>query len=365
MRWFIIMHCFSLLLELVLLHRQSDVTKDLQILLLRRQLEIVQRKLDKPLRVSRAEKFSLAILTLHLKRTTGQSVKELSEVIRIFQPETVLKWHRELVRRKWTHRQQAHTGRPKTDMTVERLVLQLSQANAWGNSKIAGELLKLGLHISDQTVANILKRHGIPPRPQRCPSLSWRHLMTHYQHQLLACDFFTVETLFLKTLYVFFFIELGTRRVHFAGCTAHPTGAWVVQQAWLAQQFVWNVEERKPLLRFLIHDRDSKFTAGFDAVFATEPIKVIRTPARAPNANAYAERWVRTVREESLDKLLIFNEAHLRRVMRDYIDYYNSARPHQGIDQQTPVPQPERKQVGMIRCRNVLGIINDYYRDTA
>jgi len=362
MRWFIIARCFSLLLELVLLRHPSEQAKDLQILLLRRQLEIVQRKLDQPLRVSRADKFSLALLTVRLKHITGRSIKELSDVIRIFQPETVLKWHRELVRRKWTYRHRTRGGRPRTNVYVERRVLQLARANDWGNGKITRELRKLGVEVSDQTIANILKRHGISPLPQRRPSLSWRHLMTHYKQQLLACDFFTVETLFLQTLYVFFFIEIGTRRVHFAGSTAHPTTAWVTQQA---RQLVWTVEECKPPLRFLIHDRDSKFTSSFDAVFVSEYFKIIRTPFRAPNANAYAERWVRSVREECLDKLLILNEAHLRHVMRDDVDYYNTARPHQGIGQQTPVPQPARKQAGAIHCRNVLGIINDYYRNAA
>ena len=362
MRWFIIAHCFSLLLELVLLRRQSDQTKDLQIFLLRRQLEIVQRKVNKPLRVSRAEKFTLALLTIRLKRITGQSAKELRDVIRIFQPQTVLKWHRELVRRKWTYRHRVASGRPRTDVEVERLVLQLARANDWGNGKIQGEMRKLGIQISDQTVASILRRYGIPPLPQRRPSLSWRQLMSHYKQQLIACDFFTVDTLFLQTLYVFFFIELGTRRVHFAGCTAHPTGAWVTQQA---RQFVWTVDEHKPPLCFLIHDRDSKFTDSFDAVFTSERIKVIRTPVRAPNANAYAERWVRSVREECLDKLLILNEAHLRRVLQAYIDYHNNSRPHQGIGQQTPVPQPAQKPTGVVRCHSVLGIINNYYRDAA
>jgi len=362
MPWFIIAHCFSLLLELVILRHQPDQAKDLQILLLRRQLEIIQRKLDKLLRISHAEKFSLALLTVRLKRVTGQSVKELHDVIRIFEPETVLKWHRELVRRKWTYRHRVQRGRPRTDADVERLVLQLARANDWGNGKIEGELCKLGIDISEQAIANILKRHDMPPLHQRCPSPSWRQLMTHYKQQLIACDFFTVETLFMQTLYVFFFIELGTRRVHFAGCTAHPTGAWVTQQA---RQFVWSVEERTPPLRFLIHDRDSKFTNSFDEVFASEYIKVIRTPVRAPNANAYAERWVRTVREECLDKLIILNEIHLRHVMRDYVDYYDLARPHQGIGQQTPVPQLAQKPTGAIQCRSILGIINDYYRDAA
>jgi putative transposase len=175
-----------------------------------------------------------------------------------------------------------------TDIEVERLVLRLARANDWRHGKIQGELRKLGVEISAQTITNLLKRHGIPPLPQRRSSLSWQQLMSHYKQQLIACDFFTVKTLFLQTLYVLFVIELGTRRVYFAGCTAHPTATWVTQQA---RQFVWTVEECNPPLRFLIHDRDSKFSSSFEAVFASEPIKIIRTPIRAPNANAYAERW--------------------------------------------------------------------------
>ena len=135
--------------------------------------------------------------------------------------------------------------------------------------------------------------------------------------------FFTVETFFLQTLYVFFFIELGSRRVHFAGCTEHPNSAWVNQQA---RQVAWDLEGHSPRIHFLIHDNDSKFTETFDTIFASEHIHVIHTPLRAPNANAFAERWVRTVRHECLDKLLIFNDAHLRRVLRDYVAYSVSQR---------------------------------------
>jgi putative transposase len=312
MLWFILAQCFSTLLEIVLLRRQTDRTKDLQILLLRRQLAIVERKLDKPLRVSRAEKFALSLLAVKLKSTTGQTVKQLNDVVRIFQPETVLRWHRELVRRKWTFRNRARGGRPRTDVDLERLVMQLAEENDWGCGKLEGELLKLGYQLSDVTIANILKRHGMLPLPQRRSSLSWRHLMTHYQNQILACDFFTIETLFLQTIYVFFFIEVGSRQAYFAGCTTNPSGTWVTQQA---RQLFWQVDDRAQPLRFLLHDRDSKFTASFDAIFASEQMKVIYTPYRAPNANAYAERWVRSVREECVDKLLIFNEAHLQRVM--------------------------------------------------
>ena len=244
------------------------------------------------------------------------------------------------------------------------MVVRLARENSdWGNGKIEGELLKLGYSIDEQTVAHILKRYGIPTAPQRKRSASWRQLFTHYQDQMLACDFFTVETFFLKTLYVMVFIELGSRRIHFAGCTAHPNQHWVTQQA---RQLVWELEERDPGIRFLIHDNDVKFTTSFDAVFQSEHIKVIHTPVRAPNANAFMERWVRTVREECLDKLFVINQAHLHHVLRDYIDYYNTARPHQGIEQRTPIPQTIAKAGGTIRCRNVLGgIVHDYYRDAA
>ncbi len=363
MVWFVVMEIFSTLLEWVRLGRRTTAEKDLEILLLRRQLAIVERTLDKPVRPSRGEKLTLAILTAKLKARTGRSAKELGEIIRIVEPETILKWHRDLVRRKWTHQKKNSGGRPRTAREIEQLVLRLARENDWGNGKIEGKLIKLGYKISDETVGNILKRYAIPPAPERRPSPSWRHLMSHYKDQILACDFFTVETLFLKTIYVLIFIELGTRRVHFAGYTAHPTSAWVTQQA---RQMMWELADREPRIHFLIRDRDTKFTSTFDTVFRSEDIHIIRTPVRAPNANSYAERWIRSVREECLDKLLIFSEDHLRRVMRDYIAYDNTARPHQGIDQHIPIPRSLSDTRGPVRCRTVLGgIIHDYYPEAA
>ena len=363
MGWFVISQVLSVLLELIILSGQSEKNKDLEILLLRRQLAMVERKLDKPLRVSRAEKLPLAVLANKLKESTGQTANQMQHVIRIFRPETVFKWHRELVRRKWAHNPQGRGGRPRTDKELERLVVRLAKENGWGNGKIEGELVKLGYTLTDETVGNILRRYNIPPVPERETSPSWRHLMRHYRGQILACDFFTVETLFLKTLYVLFFIEVGSRRVHFAGCTAHPNGEWVTQQA---RQMVWELEGRPEPMRFLLHDNDGKFTELFDTVFASERIKVIHTPYRAPNANAYAERWVRTVREECLDKILILNEGHLRQVLLEYVAYYNDARPHQGLEQRIPTASSAPAPHGPIRCRDVLsGIIHDYYREAA
>lgn len=363
MIWFLTMQIISILLDWVRLGKQSAQEKDLEILLLRHQLAIYERKHPTGVRLSRGEKLILVMLASRLRTQTSRTLKALREVIRIVQPETIFKWHRALVRRKWTQRRVSRGGRPRTDAGVEVLVVRLARENDWGNGKIAGELLKLGHDISDETVASILKRHGIPPVPERNPSLSWQQLMNYYKDQLLSCDFFTVETLFLQTIYVLFFIEIGSRRVHFAGCTSQPTGQWVTQQA---RQMTWEFESVKSTINFLLHDRDSKFSTAFDTVFRSEGMKIILTPVRAPNANAYAERWVRTVREECLDKLIILNETHLRRVMREFVDYYNTARPHQGIDQQIPISQTTLEHQGAVRCRPILGgIIRDYYRDAA
>ena len=180
---------------------------------------------------------------------------------------------------------------------------------------------------------------------------------------MLACDFFTIETLRLKTVYVLFFIELDTRRVHLAGYTEHPTSNWVTQQA---RQLCWTFEDTVPVFRYLLHDRDAKFTSAFDRVFAVQNIKVIHTPIRAPNANAYAERWVRTVRQECLDHLIIVNERHLNSVLREYVDYYNSRRPHQGLRQSSPAGSFASINIGKVHRGEVLGgLINDYYREVA
>ena len=211
-----------------------------------------------------------------------------------------------LVRHKWTFRHRPATGRPRIDPELEALIVRLARENPrWGYSKIEGELRKLGYSLGAppfETCSNV----SISPQPLRArQSSTWRAFLRQHQQQLLACDFFTVETLRLKTLYVLFFIEIGTRRIHLVGCTIHPTATWVTQQA---RQLVWKLQEEGRVMRFLLHDRDAKFPASFDAVFASERIEVILTPYRAPNANAYAERWVRSVREECLDHLLILNE---------------------------------------------------------
>ncbi len=176
-----------------------------------------------------------------------------------------------------------------------------------------GELGKLGYDIGRSTIRDVLKRERVPPAPERGrQGRSWHPFLAHYKDQIVACDFFTVETAWLKTLYVVFFIELGSRRVQLAGCTANPTHTWVTQQA---RQLSWQIQDGSLPMRFLIHDRDAKFPPSFDTVFRSEDVEIIRTPAQAPSANAYAERWIRSVREECLDKILILGERHLYRVL--------------------------------------------------
>ncbi len=362
MGWFILKHIFATIFSFISISRLSDQEKDLEILLLRQQLAILQRKQKQSIKPNRVEKLTLAVLTSQFKQISHQTTAQLQGVVRIFRPETVLRWHRELVRRKWTYPNQSNGGRPKTSQELENLILRLAHENPrWGYGKIYGAIIKLGCDVSEPTVRNVLKRRGIQPAPVRYGSLGWRQLMTHYKDQILACDFFTVETVFLKTIYVLFFIELGSRQVHFAGITTNPNQVWVTQQA---RQLVWELSDRGKPLQFLIHDNDSSFSQAFDAVFESEGLRVIHTPFQAPNANSFAERWILSARLECLDLILIFNATHLQCVLKEYIHYYNTARPHQGIGQQSPIPYSTPSS-GTIQRKNILGgIIHDYFRDT-
>ena len=363
MFWFVLAHLVAFLVDLVLGGRR-DREKDLQILVLRHQVRLLQRQRPRPPRLTRGEKLTLAVLTAALARLTSGPRSRLDRYLLLFKPDTILKWHRELVRRKWTCRPTNTGGRPTIPAEVEGLILRLARENPrWGHRRIQGELGKLGHPVSASAVRAALRRHRVPPAPQRRSTTTWRDFITRHKEQLLACDFFTVETLSLKTLYVLFFLEIGTRRVHFAGCTARPTAAWVTQQA---RQLAWTLQEVGTSPRFLIRDRDAKFPAGFDTVFAAEDIAIVRTPYRAPTANAYAERWVRTVREECLDHLLIVGEKHLRRVLAAYIAHYTHGRPHQGLGQEPPIPTSRGTRHGRVRRRDVLGgLIHEYDRGAA
>ena len=234
MFWFVVAQIFSFVLDVVVLRGQSHREKDLEILLLRQQLRIVERKQVQRRGLSRWEKLSLAVLLAGFKTVSRGSAERLREVMRLFQPETVLKWHRELVRRKWTY---AHTPKPRGNAplsaALETLIVQLARDNArFGYKKLVGELGKLGYQVGRSTVRDVLKRHGIQPAPERARrSGHWRTFLNSHKDSVLACDFFTVETVWLQTLYVLFFIELNTRHVYLVGCTRQSTSVWFTQQA--------------------------------------------------------------------------------------------------------------------------------------
>jgi transposase InsO family protein len=279
-------------------------------------------------------------------------------------PQTLIRWHRELVKRRWTYPHR-RPGRPAIDPELRDLVLRLERENPrWGCVRIQGELRKLGIHLGASTIRRILRRAGLGPAPRRIGP-TWAEFLRAQASGMLATDLFTVESLRLRTFYVLFFIELSTRRVHLAGVTDRPSAAWMTQRA---RNLV--IEDRLSTARWVVHDRDTKFSGGFDVVFATEGIEVIRTPIRAPKANAYAERFVGTVRRECLDWMIVWGRRHLERVLRHYVDHYNAERPHRSLALDTPNPSRTTaspgSSVGDIRRRSVLsGLVNEYYARAA
>jgi transposase InsO family protein len=338
---------FAALLRLLIGGRRSEFAKDVELLVLRHQLAVLRRQQPRPsLRV--ADRAFLAGLARMLPHRRRHSL--------IVTPQTLLRWHRELVRRKWAQPQRS-PGRPAVERRARELVLRLARENPrWGYPRIAGELLKLGLRVSPSTVRRLLLAAGLTPAPRRSGP-SWREFLHQQAASVLACDFFTVETIALRRYYVLFFIELGSRRVHLAGCTTNPTGTWITQQA--RNLSFTGILERT---RFLIHDRDGKFSAAFEEVFRSEGIRVIRTPVRAPQANAYAERFIRTIRAECLDWLLILGRGHLEQVLRTYTAHYNKERPHRSLALLAPDPgNGAQAGTDRIERRDVLdGLIHEY-----
>jgi putative transposase len=315
------------LFELLVLVGSSDRAKEIEILLLRHELQVLRRQVGRP-RVGAADRALLAALSQLLPPVNRRSF--------LVQPATLLRWHRELVRRHWTYPGRP-PGRPSVAPQTRQLVLRLAAENpTWGYKRIHGELVGLGISLSPTSVWNILHRHGIEAAPRRA-SVSWREFLHQQAAGIVECDFFTVETLWLRRLHVLFFIGIERRRVHLAGVTASPNSAWVEQQA---RNLIMTLAERGERPRFLIRDRDSKFTAAFDEIFRSEGIRVIRAPVAAPRAKAHAERWVGSVRRECLDRILIVSRKHLEVVLREYVAYYNTHRPHRSLKQRPPLLKP-------------------------
>ncbi|WP_342435364.1 integrase core domain-containing protein [Pseudofrankia saprophytica] len=326
--------------------------KDVEIAVLRHQLAVLRRQVARP-RYTSSDRMLLASLAQLLPRPRWSAF--------LVTPATLLCWHRDLVRRHWTYPQQRR-GR-RLDDVVAQLVLRLARENPrWGYPRIVGECRKLHVQVSATSVRNILRRHGLGPAPRRGGGPSWSQFLRDQARGVLACDFLTVDTVTLTRLYVLFFVGLDRRRVWLAGVTEHPSAAWVTQQV---RNLVYHLGDNGGgPYKFLVRDRDTKFVRGFDGVFADESIRILRTPVQAPKANAFAERWVRTVRAECLDWSLIWNRRHAEQVLSTYVEHYNTARPHRGIDLDTPDPStPAGDPTSPIRRIDRLGgLLHEYQR---
>jgi putative transposase len=345
-----------LLIDLALVRGRPAAARDVELVALRHEVRVLRRT-AKSNRWWPGDREVMSALSRALTRSDWGGLP--------VRPETLLRWHRDLVRHRWAvFGRRRRMGRPPLSTALVDLVRRLASENpAWGYQRIRAELLKLGHDVSATAIRVILRRHGLPPAPRRA-GLSWRAFLRANAGAVLACDFFVVETGRLRTLYVLFFIELHTRRVFVAGSTAQPTGAWVAQQA---RNLAWGLGDGDVRPTLLVRDRDARFTRAFDDVFRSEGMRVVRTPVRAPRANAHAERRVGAVRRECLEWLHIVGRRHLERVLREYADHYNTARPHQALGLRTPLArgQPSASSGEVVRVDRLGGLIHEYEQQAA
>jgi putative transposase len=344
-------------IQLLVLLARGDAAKDLEILVLRHQLAVLRRQTARP-RLKPTDRALLAAVGRVLPRGRWSCF--------FVRPDTLLRWHRRLVAGAWTHPHRG-TGRPPLDQELQQLIVRLARENPrWGYQRIQGELLRLGMRVSATAIRTTLRRHGMDPTP-RPTATTWRSFLRQQAAGILAGAFFTVDTVWLRRLYVLFFIEHDTRRVHLAGVTSNPSSAWVTQQA---RNLLLVLAERDWRVRFLVRDRDAKFCRGFDDVFRADGTEVLVTPVQAPNANAYAERWIGTVRAECLDWLLIIGSGHLEQILRIYLEHDNRHRPHRALGLAPPSPSAGLTLVGAdrrarVRRRDLLGGLLHEYRQAA
>src|SRR6266508_2018796 len=342
---------FCQLLGWLTLLARGQASKNAELLVLRHEVAVLRRQVTRP-RPTWPDRAILAALTRLLSRERRHH--------RLVTPDTLLRWHRALVRRHWT-RPHRPPGRPSLAPVLQRLIVRMAAENpTWGYRRIHGELVQLGYRVAPSTVWLMLKRAGIEPTPRRV-ELTWRQFLAAQAQGILACDFFHVDTVLLRRLYVLFVIEVATRRVHILGVTATPTGAWATQQA---RNLLMDLGDRIGQFRFLIRDRDAKFTDSFDAVFGSEGIRILRTPVLAPRANAFAERWVGTVRRELLDRMLILGQRQLETLLAEYVTHYNEHRPHRALGQASPLravlPAAPTADMRVVQVDRVGGLIHEY-----
>ena len=325
---------------------------------------ILRAKLPSRLRLTDPERITLAEIGKRLGRNA------LREVASVMKPDTILAWYRRLIAQKFDgskHRQ--YPGRPPMGTEIEELIVRMAKENSsWGYDRIVGALANLGHKISDQTVKNILRRHGISPAPKRSQVTRWKDFLAVHRNVLAGCDFFTVELLSwrgLVTYYVLFFIHLESRRVNIAGITRHPAQEWMEQ---IGRNATDDHSGYLRHCRYVLHDRDSKFCQSFRAVLKSGGLKTIQLPAQSPNLNAFAERWVRSVKQECLSRVIFFGEASLSRVLNEYCDHYHAERNHQGKGNVLlfPSPAPTVNQgAASVRSRHRLGGLLKYYERAA
>jgi transposase len=338
------------------LSRRKETWKTAEILILRHQLAVLQRRQPRRPKLNWADRALLAALLGVIPKARRHGLRLLVT------PDTILRWHRDIVRRRWATRpMRGRTGRPATRRNIKALVLRLARENTeWGYRRIHGELAGLGVKVAASTVWEILKASGIDPAPRRTGP-TWPQFLRSQADAILACDFFTVDLLGGTQAHVLAVIEHATRRIRILGVTLHPTGEWTTQQA---GNLLMDLGGQADRMKFMIRDRGSCFTAAFDAVLASAGIRTVLCNVRTPRMNATAERWIGGCRREVLDRTLVWNQAHLRRILRQCETHHNLHRPHRALDAAAPLkPLPEPVDLGQYRVRRqarVGGLINEY-----
>ena len=302
------------LLDLTAVLMRRDLGKDAELLVLRHENAVLRRQVAR-IRYRPADRIWLAALSRLLSRRRWAEVFSVT-------PATILAWHRRLVSRKWDYTARRRPGRPPTAAAIKELVIRMAAENpTWGHRRVQGKLVRLGHRIAASTVWQILHDAGIDPAPRRAGP-TWRQFLTTQAKAVLAVDFVHVDTVFLKRIYALIAVEHGSRRASLIGVSAHPTGAWTTQAA---RNLMMDLANRATTVKFLLRDRDSRFTTAFDAVFTADAIRILTSPPQAPRANAICECMIGTLRRELFDRVLIVNERHLHQILTVYLRHFNAA----------------------------------------